>query len=53
MIAARALRPIRLEPDDRERWGEQIEELLLPRLEPTLPLFGAGDEPAALPEEKA
>ena len=39
MIAARALRPIRLEPDDREDWGQRIEDLLLPRLEPTLPLF--------------
>jgi nicotinamide riboside kinase len=39
MVAARALRPVRLDPDQRDSWGEQIEELLLPRLEPTLPLF--------------
>ncbi|HSL19508.1 MAG TPA: AAA family ATPase [Methylomirabilota bacterium] len=42
MITARALRPVRLDPDQRDRWGEQIEELLLPSFEPTLPLFDAG-----------
>lgn len=41
MITARALRPIRLDPDDRDGWGQTIEDLLLPRLEPTLPLFPA------------
>ena len=43
MITARGLRPIRLEPDDRDAWGAGIEEILLPRIEPTLPLF-PGDE---------
>jgi nicotinamide riboside kinase len=43
MVAARALRPMRLDPDERDRWGEQIEEALLPRFEPTLPLFGGDD----------
>jgi hypothetical protein len=39
MIAARALRPVRLDPEDRDGWGQLIEDLLLPQLEPTLPLF--------------
>jgi nicotinamide riboside kinase len=39
MIAARALRPVRLDPDHRDGWGQLIEDLLLPQLEPTLPLF--------------
>jgi nicotinamide riboside kinase len=39
MITARGLRPVRLEADEQDRWGERIEELLLPRLDPTLPLF--------------
>jgi nicotinamide riboside kinase len=39
MVTARALRPVRLDPDQRDSWGEQIEAMLLPRLEPTLPLF--------------
>ncbi len=44
MIAARALRPVRLDPDHRDGWGQLIEDLLLPQLEPTLPLFSADDE---------
>ena len=47
MIAARALRPLRLDPDDRDGWGQLIEDLLLPRLEPTLPLFPSEDESAS------
>ena len=39
MITARGLRPLRLDPDERDGWGEFIEEFLLPQLEPTLPLF--------------
>jgi nicotinamide riboside kinase len=39
MIAARGLKPLRLEPSDRERWCNTIIEALLPSLEPTLPLF--------------
>jgi thymidylate kinase len=44
MITARGLRPIRLDPEERDRWGEQIESLLLPMLEPTLPLFPTADD---------
>lgn len=43
MIAARALRPVRLDADDRDGWGQLIEDLLLPQLEPTLPLFPTVD----------
>jgi nicotinamide riboside kinase len=39
MIAARGLKPLRLKASDRERWCDVIVEALLPRLEPTLPLF--------------
>ena len=42
MITARALRPMRLDPDRRDLWGEDIEAQLLPRFEPTLPLFDGG-----------
>jgi adenylate kinase family enzyme len=44
MVTARALRPVRLVPDERDDWGRQIEEMLLPSLEPTLPLFSEDDE---------
>lgn len=44
MITARDLRPLRLELDRQERWGTDILEALLPRLEPTLPLFPSDDE---------
>ena len=43
MITARGLRPVRLDPEDRDGWGQVIEELLLPQLEPTLPLFPADE----------
>ena len=39
MIAARGLKPLRLEPSKRGGWCEVIVEELLPMLEPTLPLF--------------
>jgi GTPase SAR1 family protein len=39
MVTARGLRPLRLEQDRRDQWGSDIMERLLPRLEPTLPLF--------------
>jgi len=43
MIAARGLRPFRLAEDRREQWGADIMEQLLPRIEPTLPLFPADE----------
>ncbi|MFV2072849.1 MAG: AAA family ATPase [Thermoanaerobaculales bacterium] len=43
MITARALCPLRLDSNDRDHWCEAIVENLLPRLEPTLPLFSEGD----------
>jgi GTPase SAR1 family protein len=42
MVTARGLRPLRLDPDERDGWGAFIEDFLLPQLEPTLPLFPAG-----------
>jgi hypothetical protein len=39
MVAARGLTPLRLSADERGRWCETIVNHLLPRLEPTLPLF--------------
>jgi nicotinamide riboside kinase len=39
MIAARGLKPLRLEPSKRGSWCEVIVDELLPMLEPTLPLF--------------
>ena len=39
MIAARALTPLRLEPQKRNQWCQTIVAALLPKLEPTLPLF--------------
>lgn len=39
MISAHGLRPLRLEAGSPELWGEQIMEAILPRVEPTLPLF--------------
>ena len=45
MITARALRPLRLDADGRDRWCETIIEHLLPRLEPVLPLFGGEEKP--------
>jgi hypothetical protein len=39
MVAARGLRPLRLDVSDRNGWCDAIVEHLLPKLEPTLPLF--------------
>jgi len=39
MMAARGLTPLRLEASGREGWCDVIVEALLPKLEPTLPLF--------------
>ena len=39
MITARGLEPLRLAPDRREAWGDDIMEAILPTVEPTLPLF--------------
>ncbi len=39
MISARALRPLRLDASSRDGWCDTIVGQLLPRLEPTLPLF--------------
>jgi GTPase SAR1 family protein len=44
MITARGLRPLRLQVDRQDLWGADIMECLLPRLEPTLPLFPAEEE---------
>jgi nicotinamide riboside kinase len=44
MIAARGLRPFRLDVERRECWGADIMERLLPRIEPTLPLFPSDDD---------
>lgn len=44
MISARALRPLRLNPDARDGWCDAIVTELLPMLEPTLPLFPDADE---------
>ncbi len=41
MLTARGLNPMRLEPADHDLWGRQILDQVLPRLEPTLPLFSA------------
>ncbi|HSO22926.1 MAG TPA: AAA family ATPase [Chondromyces sp.] len=42
MVAARGLKPLRLDAAARDGWCEAIVEALLPRLEPTLPLFSDG-----------
>jgi len=44
MITARDLRPMRLALDHRDDWGADILEALLPRIEPTLPLFPPDEE---------
>ena len=41
MITARGLTPLRLAPDRRNHWGDDIEAAILPSIEPTLPLFPA------------
>jgi GTPase SAR1 family protein len=43
MISARGLRPLRLEGAEPDHWGRTIVETVLPRLEPTLPLFSEDD----------
>jgi hypothetical protein len=43
MFTARGLRPMRLEPAYRRNWGQDIVDLLLPSIEPTLPLFEPDD----------
>jgi len=45
MISARGLRPLRLDVDSRDQWGEDILERLLPHVEPTLPLFERDELP--------
>jgi len=44
MIAARSLSPLRLNPNSRVNWCRTIVDALLPRLEPTLPLFSEDPE---------
>jgi adenylate kinase family enzyme len=44
MIAARGLRPLRLQADRTDDWVEQVVERMLPILEPTLPLFSSDPE---------
>lgn len=39
MITARGLDPLRLAPDRRDLWGDDIMAAILPTVEPTLPLF--------------
>ena len=39
MVASRGLRPLRLAPDRRDHWGDDIMDAILPSIEPTLPLF--------------
>ena len=39
MITARGLDPLRLAPDRRDLWGDDIMGAILPTIEPTLPLF--------------
>lgn len=39
MITARGLRPLRLDPNGPDRWGDDILDAILPQIEPTLPLF--------------
>ena len=43
MITARGLRPLRLADNRSELWGADIMERLLPRIEPTMPLFPRED----------
>jgi len=44
MIVARSLSPLRLDPNSRVNWCRTIVDALLPRLEPTLPLFSEDSE---------
>lgn len=43
MITARGLHPLRLAPDRRDLWGDDIVAAILPTVEPTLPLFPSTD----------
>ena len=45
MITARALKPLRLDVSNREHWCDAIVEAVLPRIEPTLPLFEESEIP--------
>jgi nicotinamide riboside kinase len=45
MVAARGLKPLRLSAAARGTWCEAIIDHLLPRLEPTLPLFSEEEAP--------
>jgi hypothetical protein len=45
MVAARGLQPLRLSAATRGGWCEEIVEHLLPKLEPTLPLFTEEEVP--------
>jgi hypothetical protein len=45
MIAARALNPLRLGVNQRGEWCQVIVNALLPKLEPTLPLFSEDTPP--------
>jgi GTPase SAR1 family protein len=44
MITTRGLRPLRLDPDRPERWGDDIMDAILPSVEPTLPLFPTDED---------
>jgi hypothetical protein len=43
MVEVRGLAPLRLAPDRRDHWGDDIMEAILPTVEPTLPLFPSTD----------
>jgi nicotinamide riboside kinase len=43
MIAARGLKPFRLDPSRQAEWGVDIERQILPLVEPTPSLFGGED----------
>jgi hypothetical protein len=43
MVGSRGLEPLRLAPDRRDLWGDDIMESILPTVEPTLPLFPSTD----------
>ena len=44
IVSTRRLAPLRLAPDRRDHWGDDIMAAILPSIEPTLPLFPAADE---------
>jgi hypothetical protein len=43
MVEVRSLAPLRLAPDRRDHWGDDIMHAILPVIEPTLPLFPSAD----------